>query len=218
MKCPHCTIEIHEEFNSIDIDKDKNGHWRILKQHCSEYKKLIIILQLGNYNSGPTGAVYFSPQKTFFVNPKSSSRTPCPVEVPEKFSEDYKEACLVLSDSPKASAALSRRCLQNILREVAKVTPGDLFDEIQEVINTGHLPTNISEALDTVRTIGNFAAHPIKSKITGEIIDVEPGEAEWELDVLESLFDFYFVQPTIMRKKRAALDEKLKEAGKKPMK
>jgi hypothetical protein len=30
----------------------------------------------------------------------------------------------------------------------------------------------------TVRTIGNFAAHPIKSTSTGTIVDVEPGEAE----------------------------------------
>ena len=31
--------------------------------------------------------------------------------------DDYEEAALVLSISPKASAALSRRCLQTILRE-----------------------------------------------------------------------------------------------------
>ena len=69
-----------------------------------------------------------------------------------------------------------------------------------------------------MRAIGNFAAHPIKSEKTGEILSVESGEAELNLDVLEALFDFYFVQPTVVRKKKAALDEKLKEAGKKPTK
>jgi hypothetical protein len=43
-------------------------------------------------------------------------------------------------------------------------------------------------------------------------------EAEWNLDVLEALFDFYFVLPAVVKKKRAALDQKLKEAGKEPMK
>jgi hypothetical protein len=43
---------------------------------------------------------------------------------------------------------------------------------------------------------------------------VEPGEAEWNLDVLESLFDFYFVQPALHAKRKAALNPKLKEAGK----
>jgi hypothetical protein len=86
------------------------------------------------------------------------------------------------------------------------------------VIDAGKVPTHISESLDAVRNIGNFAAHPIKSKASGEIIDVEPGEAEWNLDVLEALFDFYFVQPEILKKKRAALDAKLAEAGKPKMK
>jgi len=39
-----------------------------------------------------------------------------------------------------------------------------------------------------------------------------------ELRVLEALFDFYSVQPVVARKKKVALDKKLKEAGKKPKK
>ena len=49
-------------------------------------------------------------------------------------------------------------------------------------------------------------------------MEVEPGEAEWNLDVLEALFDFYFVQPSILQAKLAALNAKLKEAGKPPVK
>jgi hypothetical protein len=32
--------------------------------------------------------------------------------------------------------------------------------------------------------------------------------------VLEALFDFYFVQPEVIKKKKAALNAKLKDAGK----
>lgn len=49
-------------------------------------------------------------------------------------------------------------------------------------------------------------------------MEVEPGEAEWLLDVLEGLFDFYFVQPANAQRKRDALNEKLKAAGKPGMK
>jgi hypothetical protein len=69
------------------------------------------------------------------VNPLTSSRPPVPKEVDEKFASDYKEACLVLTFSPKTSAALSRRCLQNILREKAGIKKGDLSTEIQQVID-----------------------------------------------------------------------------------
>ncbi|TSJ48256.1 DUF4145 domain-containing protein [Fluviicola chungangensis] len=153
-----------------------------------------------------------------FVNPLTSSRPPVPTVVDKLFAEDYNEACLILTFSPKASAALSRRCLQNILREKANVKKGDLANEIQEVINNGHLPTHLIQSIDAIRNIGNFAAHPNKSKSTGEIVDVEYGEAEWLLDVIESLFDFYFVQPEILKVKRDALNQKLEEMGKPPMK
>jgi hypothetical protein len=154
----------------------------------------------------------------FLVYPRGASRPPCPREVPRLLADDYREACLVLSDSPKSSAALSRRCLQNVLREVAKVKPGNLADEIQQVIDSGKLPSFLVVSIDAIRNIGNFAAHPMKSQKSGEILPVEPGEAEWNLDVLESVFDFYFVQPEVIRKKREALDKKLQEVGKPPMK
>ena len=150
--------------------------------------------------------------------PKAPSRVPIPKEVPIEFSGDYTEACLVLQDSPKASAALSRRCLQHILREKAGVKKSDLADEIQQVIDGGKLPSHLTESLDAIRNIGNFAAHPIKSKSSGEVVDVEAGEADWNLDVLEALFDFFFVQPELIKKKRAALNQKLGDAGKPPMK
>jgi Domain of unknown function (DUF4145) len=86
------------------------------------------------------------------------------------------------------------------------------------VLDSKSLPTHLGEAVDAVRNIGNFAAHPIKSTNTGEIVDVESGEAEWLLDVLEGLFDFYFVQPAMLQKKKQALNKKLADAGKPPMK
>jgi Domain of unknown function (DUF4145) len=128
------------------------------------------------------------------------------------------EACLVLPDSPKSAAALGRRCLQNLLRDFVKVGPGTLANEIQQVLDSGKLPSDLHENIDIIRNIGNFAAHPMKSTQTGLILDVEPGEAEWTLDVLEELFDFYFVRPAVSLKKKEAFNKKLAEAGKPPAK
>ena len=152
------------------------------------------------------------------VWPKGSGRAAVPPEVPPEIAQDYAEACLVISDSPKAAAALGRRCLQHVLRTAAGVKPKDLAKEIEQVLDEGNLPSHIAESIDAVRNVGNFAAHPIKGQHGGEILPVEPGEAEWTLDVLELLFDFYFVQPARTQAKRAALDAKLAEAGKPPMK
>jgi hypothetical protein len=93
----------------------------------------------------------------------------------------------------------------------------NLSNAIDDALSS-HPPTHIAENLDAIRNIGNFAAHPQKSKNSGEILPVEPHEAEWNLDVLEMLFDFYYVQPAKSAARREALNQKLEEAGKKPMK
>ena len=80
------------------------------------------------------------------------------------------------------------------------------------------MPTGLANAVDAIRQIGLFAVHPIKSKSTGEVVDVEEGEAEWLLDVIEELFDFYFVRPAELERKRSALNEKLRKAGKPELK
>jgi hypothetical protein len=150
--------------------------------------------------------------------PKGIARTPLSSDVPGKFAEDYKEACLVFDDSAKASAALSRRCLQLLIRDHVGIHKGNLAQEIDAVLASKTLPSHLAEAIDGVRNIGNFAAHPEKSTNTGEVVPVEPGEAEWLLDTLEGLFDFYFVAPAALQRKKDALNKKLSDAGKAPMK
>ncbi|SRR5713226_1496507 len=218
MKCPHCLENFFPYFAELDVHAgmglnqnvayDPDGFRKIRATRCPSCERFVILLKVTN----PAG--YFAHELQ--VWPRGIARTPLPKEVSEEFATDYREACLVLNDSPKASAALSRRCLQHLLREKAGVKKSDLMKEIDQVIPT--LPSHLAEAIDGVRNVGNFAAHPLKSTNTGEIIDVEPGEAEWILEVLENLFDFYFVQPAKLTAKRDAMNQKLKEAGKPPMK
>lgn len=220
MKCPHCADSFNEKIEKeyFRLGLDCIGSWFMYRYRCPSCDKYIFILELIPTVKGDHEFTLkeYEP-KTILVQPKSSTR-PLPPEVPDNYRKDFQEACLVLTDSPKASAALSRRLLQQLLREKADVNPSNLSDEIQHVLDNGNLPSHIFDSIDSIRNIGNFAAHPNKSKSTGEIIDVEPGEAEWNIDVLEALFDFYFVQPEIIRKRREDLNAKLNEAGKPPMK
>ena len=155
-------------------------------------------------------------ERHMLLFPRHRSDRSAPGEVPEGVAEDYNEAVAVLDDSPKASAALSRRCLQALLREKGGTKSKDLSGQIDEVL--GKLPRPIAEEVDAVRHIGNFSAHATKSQSTGEIVAVEPGEAEWTLEVLDALFDWYYVQPQKQEARREALNAKLADAGKPPMK
>ena len=213
MKCPHCLESFHDFYEVIPVGNDADGNWGVVSRKCPSCERVVLVLVNGKIGSIGGRSMLESVKGERLIYPRTTSRVPLPKEVPEEFTEIYREACIVLSDSPKASAALSRCCLQHLLREKAHVKQSNLTNEIQEVIDSGSLPPYIVEAIDAVRKIGNYTAHPIKSERTGEIVDVEPGEADWNLDVLEALFNYYFVQPATINKKQEILNLKLKQAG-----
>ena len=206
MKCPHCNTGIHEHFVSSSTVKTAVWIWTMKAMECPECMNAII--RVARQVSTVGTPEYFA------AFPRHAATRHLPAEVPLPYRQDFEEAAAVLPTSAKASAALSRRTLQTLLKDEAKANGKNLYDQIEEVIAAGTLPSHVSEGLHSVRSIGNFAAHPVKSVATGEIVEVEAGEADWNLDVLESLFDFYFVEPAKAAKRKAELNVKLRAAGK----
>jgi hypothetical protein len=150
----------------------------------------------------------------YLVRPQFATRPRPPSVVPIELVNDYVEASAVLQVSPMASAAISRRCLQHYLQKQG-FNNHNLCDQIRAATDSGKLPEYIVSDLDAVRVVGNFAAHPMKDQHTGEVLPVEPGEAEWLLDVLEALFEFSYVGPANAKKRHASLQTKQQAAGKK---
>ena len=223
MRCPHCLVTIFAQPGDFSLGFDRDFHWWIRTFLCPSCMRYVI--QLVKHPPGPgiprsqAGEQFPAPLNAVssLIHPKATNRQPVPAEVPEEFTADYREACLVLADSPKASAALSRRCLQHILQENSDAkTQNNLAKTIGEVIDDPKTPRDVAGSLDMVRNIGNFSAHPNKSTNTGEIVPVEPVEAEWCLDVIEMLFDLYFVRPSEIQRRRDRVDEKLADTGKPP--
>lgn len=216
MKCMHCQTSVHYQAESFPIGTDDDGVWTILAGSCPSCTKLIVHLDC--QRTIVERGLRSARGHLYPVRPPSGHRPAPPADVPPELAEDYNEASAVLHLSPKASAALSRRCLQHLLRDTAQVKHQDLAREIDEVLARPGFPSHLAEAIDAIRQLGNFAVHPVKSTHSGEVLPVEAGEAEWTLDVLDLLFDFYFVQPALQKKKREALNEKLREAGKPQLK
>ena len=223
MQCPHCLVTIFAQPWDYYLGFDRDFKWWIRTFLCPSCNRFFLELMKEptrpGYTGLPPGAPVPAPSNadSSLVHPKATSRQPVPAEVPEEFTADYREACLVLADSPKASAALSRRCLQHILQEKSGAkTKNNLVKTIGEVIDDPKTPRDVADCLDMVRNIGNFSAHPNKSTNTGEIVPVEPVEAEWCLEVIEMLFDLYFVRPSEIQRRRDRVDEKLADTGKPP--
>lgn len=221
MRCPYCTIAMspvstgpmgHGYTQMFYQDAGGSQH-RIEAASCPECKGVFLLhfdMYLKEVRRGEASTILTNESVLW---PRTSSRAPVPAEVPEEYSSLAREAGLILSDSPRASAALSRRCLQQLLRDKAGAPPGDLYREIEWAIANAGLPSHVSVCLHDLRVIGNMAAHPNKSTATGDYIEIEPGEAEWTLDTLDSLFDHYFVGPAKTAARQAALTATI---GKKP--
>src|SRR5262249_8606925 len=100
--------------------------------------------------------------------------------------------------SPKASAALARRCLQGMIRDFCKIQKKRLIDEIKELqdrVEKGDAPKGVTqetvEAIDHVRSIGNIGAH--MEKDVNLIVDIDPGEAQALIELIEMLLVDWYV-------------------------
>lgn len=149
--------------------------------------------------------------------PSASRPFVLPATLPGNIASDYREAAKLVGVSPAASAAFSRRCLQTILKNQG-YTKSKLVHQIDGVLKETNpakvVPHYITTRLDAVRNFGNFSAHETENRATAEILDVEPGEAEWCMEILEDLIEHYFVRPAAEQAKIDSLNAKLAAAGK----
>jgi hypothetical protein len=215
MKCPHCQVAIHENFEnktSLYSGRKPHSQYQILKwivelMTCPAcHDDIIHLAEVLVPSSNPSYISSVVSQKMIY--PEGASRSLPSTHVPEQFKKDYIEASKVIHLSEKASAALSRRCLQNIIHNHLGIKAKDLFTEIQSIRDQGKLPSDIADQLDQLREIGNFAAHPKKDSLTGEIIEVDAGEAEWALDILDEIFDYCFDRPARILSRKEVWESK----------
>lgn len=220
MKCPHCNNGFFEDWEENEIFNTDPNNQNIGSEihycQCPSCLQLIIKLKTGILSKGSDQFISECLDEKL-VFPSTTSRRLEP-EIPTTYASEFKESESILYLSPKASAAISRRLLQNILCNEYKLKDKQLVNQIHQFISKPGVPSHLIQAIDAIRNIGNFAAHPMKNNNTGEIVEVELGEAEWLLDVLEALFDFTFIQPIKLQQNIDKLNQKLKGIGKPPMK
>ncbi len=118
-----------------------------------------------------------------------SSAKQLPKYIPNAIRNDYEEACSILFLSPKASATLSRRCLQGMIRDFWGISKSTLFEEIANLKDK--VPLSQWKAIDSIRSIGNIGAH--MQKDINFIIEVDPNEAQQLISLIELLFDKWYV-------------------------
>lgn len=127
---------------------------------------------------------------TTYFKPNSLAKQ-FPEYIPVAIRNDYEEACAIVNLSPKASATLSRRCLQNMIRDFWKISGKkrlvDEIDALQEKV-----PASQWKILNSLRRIGNIGAHPEAD--VNLIIDIEPSDAQKLISVIELLIKQWYIE------------------------
>jgi hypothetical protein len=155
----------------------------------SDCQEFTLRASLHETTTAPTGHLAAGTLKNEWQLIPASAAKVFPDYIPQPILNDYYEACLIRDLSPKASATLSRRCLQGIIRDYWKVSKARLIDEIEAIKDKVDPLT--WQAIDAIRHVGNIGAH--MEKDINLIIDVEPQEAGLLIGLIEMLIKDWYV-------------------------
>ena len=112
-----------------------------------------------------------------------------PDYVPEAIRQDYIEALLVLNQSPKASATLSRRCLQGMIRDYWGIRKSTLNEEMKAL--QSKVDSSVWNAIEGVRQAGNIGAH--MEKDVNVMIGVSRDEAQTLIALVRLLVSEWYI-------------------------
>lgn len=199
--CPFCNRPTTITDNDTRVEtselriKNKDGYriliirWTVCPN--DECKKIDLKVMLCNYEYNNTRGEWSVGKelKSWQLIPMSEAKV-MPDYIPQAIRDDYQEACLIKDLSPKASATLSRRCLQGMIRDYWGIKKKNLKLEIDKLKDNVDKVT--WKAIDAVRSIGNIGAH--MEKDINFIIDVDPDEASLLINLIETLIQEWYIR------------------------
>ena len=121
---------------------------------------------------------------------------------PTSLRTAYREAVRAMdANAHIAAAAMFRRALQIITREILQAKPGNLASELRSVIGEKYNGVTVSEDFSTVsyivREAGNQGAHPDRDP---DLLDFTQEDAEDLQKIFMELVSELFVAPEVARK------------------
>ncbi len=199
--CPFCTRPTTLTTTDVEFGKsflfDNTRHggvgidWHSFRCPNTECHEVALKVSFSKWSKPARGHVRHpkTALKVWTLRPESSAK-PLPDYIPSPIQEDYYEACLIVEKSPKASATLSRRCLQGMIRDFWDIKKNRLIDEINELEE--RIDSDTWESIKAVKDVGNIGAHMEKN--INHIVEVDPEEAQLLIEMIEQLIDDWYVQ------------------------
>ena len=163
-QCPYCNMimSLSSESHSVQypsFERETGYYYFSISEQKVENSCLQIDFykcpNCGQYTIYATGVGMAVRDVNISIRPISFAKQ-FPQYIPEAIRQDYEEACAIMSLSPKASATLSRRCLQGMIRDFWGITKPTLNKEIDELKDK--IPTDLWSSIDALRQLGNIGA------------------------------------------------------------
>lgn len=191
-RCPYCgCAQVIDSEHQVVETGWLNSHYAIPEEwrDASLQLHLLKCSHRGCGKCSLIGVRKWDRQQVDFVPNKVWKEWSVEIDIPEAVLADHREAAKILSDSPKAAATLLRRCLQGMIRDFWGICKNRLVDEIEGLKEC--IPAAQWAAIDALRKLGNVGAH--MEKDVGCIVDIDEGEAERLLALVELLIDKWYV-------------------------
>lgn len=191
--CPFCDASIPKTDETIRSKKLGFDYSDYDPDYFEDYDFIFISVKCPNCSKkhylidgqgDPFGSV-----DNMSVYPKSKAKQ-FPDFIPAPLRQDYEEAYSILELSPKASATLSRRCIQGMIRDFHDVKASTLYNEISQLEEI--IPASQYKVLHSLRELGNIGAH--FEKDVSLIVEIDIDEAEKLIKLIEFLFDKWYIE------------------------
>lgn len=192
--CLFCGCPVPNHYDTFREDEHyflEGRHYHITEE---SHRDKVIIQTMGcpnchNVSLDIIGTGKQFPNRILHFNPISLAKV-YPDYIPQAIRNDYEEAHAILNLSPKASATLSRRCLQGMIRDFWGISKARLIDEIDALKES--VDPSTKNVLDALRKLGNIGAHPEKD--VNLIVDIEPNEAHKLLKFIGLLMQKWYIE------------------------
>ena len=190
-RCPYCsmTMSVNSSTKSVQTPSFKFNYnnypydescIEIVFFHCPNCNQYTILA------NGAGSAV--KDIGTINIRPISQAKM-FPDYIPLAIRQDYTEACAIVYLSPKASATLSRRCLQGMIRDFWNIQESNLSKAISQL--EGLIPAQQWTVINGLRRLGNIGAH--MEKDINLIVDIDPCEAQKLIKLIEHLLEQWYI-------------------------
>lgn len=149
--CPHCKQFAKQDWGQAGHTFLQNGGFThgsfdvtddsVLFSKCHACRKILI------WKDGD------------LVWPRASLAPEAHPDFPADLRGDYEEARQIYNESPRASAALLRLCLQKLCKHLG-ASGEDINSDIQFLYDEYGLGRQVRDSMDILRIVGNNAVHP----------------------------------------------------------